>query len=245
MANQMIALQARAPQTNILGPSIARNAQMINMMRQQEAAERQAAAADQQMKLAQAKEARDAALAKPQLAEAEQKAMTAQIKTVSDFLDLSIEGMKMARNAADAAKIGGWLKTQFADPNLQASVDQTLSSMPQDPSAFEEWRKQTLFQSMDAKDQLEQHFNDVTTGRESWTTAAPKYAGAPGGGMAREVPGSRVQAAEDITYLKGQNGEIIPMPKTLPGTGGPVGTGLVGGERGGADAALFSGPCGA
>ena len=68
MANQMIALQARAPQTDILGGSIQRNAQMINMMRQQEAAERQAAAAAQQMQLAQAKEAREASAADIELA---------------------------------------------------------------------------------------------------------------------------------------------------------------------------------
>lgn len=63
MANQMIALQARAPQTNVLGGAIQQNAQMINMMRQQEAAERQATAAAQQMQLAQAKESRDASAA--------------------------------------------------------------------------------------------------------------------------------------------------------------------------------------
>lgn len=236
MANNMIALQARAPQTDILGGSIARNAQMINMMRQQDAADRQAAAAAQQMQIAQAKEAREAALAKPQMAEAQQKASSAQIKAVSDFLDLSIEGMKMARSAEDAIKIGDWLKTQFTDPQLQASVDQTLSSMPQDPGAFEGWRKQTLFQSMDAKDQLEQHIATQNTGRETFQTASPKYAGAPGGNVASEIPGTRVKAAEDITYVRGPNGEIIPMPKTLPGTGGPVGTG------GGAAAALVTNP---
>lgn len=240
MANNMIALQARAPQTDILGGSIARNAQMINMMRQQDAADRQAAAAAQQMQIAQAKEAREAALAKPQMAEAQQKASSAQIKAVSDFLDLSIEGMKMARSAEDAIKIGDWLKTQFTDPQLQASVDQTLSSMPQDPGAFEGWRKQTLFQSMDAKDQLEQHIATQNTGRETFQTASPKYAGAPGGNVASEIPGTRVKAAEDITYVRGPNGEIIPMPKTLPGTGGPVGAGggdtfsrMIGAESGG------------
>lgn len=241
MANNTIALQARAPQTDILGGSIQRNAQMINMMRQQDAAERQAATAAQQMQIAQAKEAREASLAKPQMAEAEQKATSAQIKAVSDFLDLSIEGMKMARNAEDAIKIGNWLKTQFTDPQLMASVDQTLSSMPQDPGAFEGWRKQTLFQSMDAKDQLDQHIATQNTGRETWQTASPKYAGAPQGSGAKEIPGTRVQAAEDITYVKGPNGEVIPMPKTLPGTGGS-GTGDQRPGGGAAAAALQTNP---
>ena len=61
MPNQMIALQARAPQTDVLGASIQRNAQMMNMMSQQRAAERQAAQAAQQMEIARAQEARAAA----------------------------------------------------------------------------------------------------------------------------------------------------------------------------------------
>ena len=225
MANQMIALQARAPQTDFLGTAIQRNAQMMNMMMQQRASERQAAQAQQAMDIARAKEEREAALAKPQMAEAEGKATSAQVKAVADFLDFSIEGMKLARNVEDAVKIGDWLKTKFADPNLQAVVDQTLSSLPQDPGGFEDWRKQTLYQSMQAKDQLDQHFATQNTGRETWQTASPKYAGAPGNTVAREVPGTRVQAAEDITYIRGPNNEIIPMPKTVPGTGGAVGTG--------------------
>jgi hypothetical protein len=242
MANQAIALQARAPQSAGLSAAIQQNAQMMNMLAQQKAADRQMAQAAQAMEIAANKEAREAKLAQPQFAEASSKAQSAQMKAATDFLDFSIEGMKLARNPEDAIKIGGWLKSQFPQPEFQQAVDQTLSSLPKDPSQFGAWREQTLFQSMDAKDQLEQHFNDVTTGRESWTTAAPKYAGAPMGNIAREVPGSRVQAAEDITYLKGPNGEIIPMPKTLPGTGGAVGTGLVGGERGGAAAALQTNP---
>ena len=61
MPNQMIALQARAPQTDVLGSTIQRNAQMMNMMSQQRSAERQAAQAAQQMEIARAQEARAAA----------------------------------------------------------------------------------------------------------------------------------------------------------------------------------------
>lgn len=236
MANQMIALGARAPQVNPLSGAIQQNAQMINMMRQQDAADRQAAAAAQQMQIAAAQEERAAALAKPQLEKAGQEALSAQAKAVGDFLDLSIEGMKLARSAEDAIKIGDWLKTQFRDPQLQASVDQTLSSLPQDPNQFGAWREQTLLQSLDAKDQLAREFQRQTTGREERIISMPKY----GMGEAVEVPGSRIQAAEDIMYVRGPNGEVIPMPKTVPGTGGVPG--LVGGERGGAAAALQTNP---
>ena len=60
MANQAIALGVRVPQTDILGGAIQRNAQMMNMMVQQRAAERQAAVAQQEMQLKQTKETREA-----------------------------------------------------------------------------------------------------------------------------------------------------------------------------------------
>lgn len=59
MANQAIALQARVPQTDILGGAIQRNAMMINQMAQQQTAKRQAAAAEGELKLKQSKEARE------------------------------------------------------------------------------------------------------------------------------------------------------------------------------------------
>ena len=61
MANQAIALQARAPQGNFLAPAIQQGAQLINMMSQQRAAERQAAVQQQQMEIQRAAEARAAA----------------------------------------------------------------------------------------------------------------------------------------------------------------------------------------
>lgn len=68
MANQMIALQARAPQSAGLGSAIQQNAQMINMLSQQKAAERQAAQAQQELAASQRKEARDVAAADIDLA---------------------------------------------------------------------------------------------------------------------------------------------------------------------------------
>jgi len=60
MANQAIALQARAPQGNFLAPAIQQGAQMINMMSQQRAAERQAAVQQQSMEIQRAAEGRAA-----------------------------------------------------------------------------------------------------------------------------------------------------------------------------------------
>ncbi len=61
MANQAIALQARAPQTDFMGRAIQQNAQMMNMMSQRRALQRQAAVAQQEMELARSAEARAAA----------------------------------------------------------------------------------------------------------------------------------------------------------------------------------------
>lgn len=59
MANQAIALQARAPQTDFMGRAVQQNAQMMNMMAQQRSAERQAAQTAQAMEIARAKESRE------------------------------------------------------------------------------------------------------------------------------------------------------------------------------------------
>jgi len=59
VANQAIALQSRAPQTDFMGRAVQQNAQMMNMMAQQSAAQRQAEQAQQQMQMAQRKEERD------------------------------------------------------------------------------------------------------------------------------------------------------------------------------------------
>jgi hypothetical protein len=61
MANQAIALQARAPQGNFLAPVMQQAGQMINQMAQQKAAERQTAVAQQAMEIERAKEGRAAA----------------------------------------------------------------------------------------------------------------------------------------------------------------------------------------
>jgi len=59
MANQAIALQARAPQQgNFLAPAMQQAGQMINQMAQQKAAERQTAVAQQAMEVERAKEGR-------------------------------------------------------------------------------------------------------------------------------------------------------------------------------------------
>lgn len=102
MANQMIALGARVPQVDILGGSIQRNAQLINMMMQQRAAERQAAKAQQDMALAQ----QTADLSKR---EKDQAFQAAQIKYYRDQLPA----------VRDDVSWNAWLdKVGETDPNF-------------------------------------------------------------------------------------------------------------------------------
>ena len=148
MANQMIALQARAPQMPGLGTAISQNAQLINMMMQQRVAQRQAEQAQQKMAI-------DAQLAKPQLEKATSDAQSARVKVFKDFMQTATYGMANARNANDAVQIGEILKSEFTDPIFTNIVDQTLATIPQDPAAFPAWKDSNLAQSMDALQQLE------------------------------------------------------------------------------------------
>jgi hypothetical protein len=80
MANQAIALQARAPQQgNFLAPAIQQAGQIANRMAQQQALDRQTAVAQQQIDIAGKKESREAAIAPAQLTKAEADATAAQM----------------------------------------------------------------------------------------------------------------------------------------------------------------------
>lgn len=217
MANQMIALQARAPQQgNILAPAIQQGAQMVNMMRQQQALDRQTAVAQQQMEIARAGEAREAAMAPFKQNKAEAEAGAAKVKYVSDFMDTSALALANVRDPQQAMAVGNRLKQMFPEPEFQQSIDETLLYLTEDPAQFDARRQESLVRTLDAKDQLTKTFKDQNTGLEQRTLAIPTY----GGGPATEVPGSRFQSAQGISYVKGDDGSVRAMPKDMPGTGG-------------------------
>jgi hypothetical protein len=116
MANQAIALQARAPQGNFLAPAIQQGAQFINMMSQQRAAERQAAVQQQQMEIQRAAEGRAAA------GEAR--------KIVAD----DQERAKVRAGAIGSGLIG--LLRDPSDAGLAQTVD-TFKSLGMNPAEYE------------------------------------------------------------------------------------------------------------
>jgi len=225
MANQAIALQSRAPQGNFLAPAIQQGAQMINMMSQQRAAERQAAVQQQQLEIARAAEAREAAKAPFELAEAEEKALTAQQKNTLGFYDLVAAGVKNSSTPDQVMIVADFLKKTY--PGATQQIDQKLSDMPADPAGFNAWREKTMLQSLDAKDQLTKEFTTQNLGTSTRVLRTPKF----GGGVGEVVPGSEVDLGQEVTYVRGGDGSIRAMPKRLPVGGG--GGGLVGGVRGG------------
>jgi len=239
VANQMIALQARNPQLPDPQQRTARLANMMNMARQAEAAQLQGERTRQEMAYAQAGEEREAALQAPNLRKAGFEADAAQIKMISDFNKLSIEGLRQAQSPEDAIKIGDFIKSKFTDPGLQASVDQTVAKLTANPANFEAARQQVLYQSMENDKQLEQRIAELTTGDETYQVSAPKYAGAPGGMGATEVAGTRVKAPQGITYIKTDTGDIVAMPTK---TGGSTATPSGAPGKGSVAAALQTNP---
>ena len=229
MANQAIALQARAPQGGGFGAALQQGAQMINMMAQQRAAERQAAQAQQRMDIDAAQEARAAAKAVPEFQKAEAEAGKARLEYVMDFMDTSALAIANVRDPQQAQAVGARLKQLFKEPEFHQAIDETLGSIPQAPGEFQAWREDALFRTLEAKDQLTREFKEQTTGQEERIISMPKY----GRGMAEEVPGSRLKVAEGLTYVKLPDGSVAAMPKTATGSGGFDGPAAIGKGGGG------------
>ena len=115
MADQTIALQARAPQGNSMAAAIRQNSQLMNMMTQQAAAQRQTQQAQQAMDIARIEETRAAA---------------------GETRD--IEKFKAEQPARVAGALGGGLVSILRDPS-DASVmqaGQTFASVGMEPDKF-------------------------------------------------------------------------------------------------------------
>ena len=123
MANQAIALQARTPQTDILGGAIQRNAQMMNMMAQQSAAERQAMQAQQAMELARAEEGRAVTKAELEARKANQEYIASRVKYFNDQLP----------SVKDDAGWNNWLNRVAREDNEYADELRRMSGGRYDP----------------------------------------------------------------------------------------------------------------
>jgi hypothetical protein len=242
MANQAIALQARAPQQgNFLAPAIQQAGQIANRMAQQQALDRQTAAAEQALKVSQASEAREAAIAPAQLSKAEADAGSAKVKFVSDFMETSALALANVRDPQQAIAVGVRLKQLFPQPEFQQSVDETITYLTEDPTQFETRRKDALMRTLDNKDQLTNEFTPQNLGTTTRVLRTPKF----GGGAGEVVPGSEAAVTMKPTVVNVEGiGAVIVDPNTsqgFPAAAGAVGGyrppaaggGIVGGPRGG------------
>jgi hypothetical protein len=220
-----------------LAPAIQQGAQFINMMSQQRAAERQAAAQQQQMEIARAGEAREAALAVPQKAKAESEAGSAKVKYVSDFMDTSALALANVRDPQQAMAVGARLKQLFPEAEFQQSVDETIAYLTEDPSQFNARREESLIRTLDAKDQLAKEFTTQNLGTSTRVLRTNKF----GGGAGEVVPGSEaaVNLKPTVINVEGIGGVIVDpntgrgFPVAAGQTGGYKPPGIVAGPRGG------------
>jgi len=226
MPNQMIALQARSPQLPDPSRQTAQFANMMNMVRQSEAAQRQAQLSQQQMTINAAEEARAVRMAEPQLAEAGAKATAADIKTAMDFNNY----VRMALSNADspeqvtefARRIAG--QPQFQGEMFQGALSDAIASMPTDPVQFEPWKKKTYLGTLEA----DKRYASTLTQQNLGTSTRLLRTSNLGGGPAEVVEGS--EAAVDIkpTVVNVEGiGPVIVDPNT--GMGYPAGAGGAGG----------------
>jgi hypothetical protein len=206
----MIDLQARGPQLPDLSRQTAQYANMMNMARQQEAAQLQGERARQEMDFARAGEAREAELQAPRMAKAQSEAALADLKTGVEFNAYVYMALK---NANSPEQVAGFARRiadapQFQSPLYQGTLSDAVASMPADPAQFDVWRKQTGIKALTAAQQMEQEYIKQTTGTEERLISVPKF----GNAGATEVPGSRIQVAPGMTYVKGADDATYAMP---------------------------------
>lgn len=238
MPNQMIALQARNPQLPDPARQTAQYANMMNMTRQQEAAQLQGERARQEMEFARANEAREAELQPFKVTEAQAKANSERLKYVMDFYETSVIALSNSFNAPQAAALGDRMKQMFPEPELQASIDETVAELNSDPANFEANREKLVRRTLDAKDELARDYIKQTTGTEERLISVPKF----GGAGATEVPGSRIKVAEGMQYVKDDQGNVFAMPSKTGGSFATPAPSAGAPGKGGVAAALQTNP---
>jgi hypothetical protein len=239
MANQAIALQARAPQGNFLGPAIQQGAQFINMMSQQRAAERQAAAQQQQLDIARTQESRAAALAVPQLNKATSEATAESLKTGQLFNQAVYTAAANSNSPQDFLAFAQRIAAapQFQNDMFLGGLKEVVASLPADPAQFPEWQRQTGIKTVEADKRYKNNPMLQNLGTTTRILNVPEY----GGGPAQVVPGSEAAVTIKPTVLNVEGiGGVIVDPNTGRGfpiaagqTGGYTPPGLVSGDRGG------------
>jgi len=225
MANQAIALQARAPQGNFLAPAIQQGAQFINMMRQQQALDRQTAVAQQTMELQRANAARD-------------EAKAGRDKQTFE-LDLPGKIYEKHRAFGSVAAEGGapayaqWLEAyRQDDPKVAAAIQQAMPVDKFDPDRFTR-----MLATMDQR--FEARYGKAIIKEfigQDGTLMSGNLSGLPGASYATRVPDITSTLKASPPAAAPTAPPPPPAPSAAPAAGGmfqPISA--TGGQQQGAD----------
>jgi hypothetical protein len=222
----MIALQARNPQIADPSRQTAQFANMMNMARQQEAAQLQAQQAQQTMEFARNKEGREAELQPFAVNKASSEAINAGIKTAMDFNNYVRTALSAADSPEQVTQFAQRIarQPQFSNEIFQGALSDAIASMPTEPTQFEAWKEKTYIETLDADKRYASTLTQQNLGTSTRVIRTPNF----GGGPAKVVEGS--SAAVDIkpTVVNVEGfGPVIVDPNT--GKGYAVGAGETGG----------------
>jgi len=95
-------------------------------------------------------------------------------------------------------------------PDIAPHMQQSLSTMPQDPAGFAQWKQDQLRENLSAEQQLKQHFQAQTTGDGVRVLSMPEF----GAGPATVVPGSQGSLPPQTQFVWGANGGNIVDTRT-------------------------------
>jgi hypothetical protein len=241
MANQMIALGVRGPQVPDISRVNQQYGQIMNMMMQQRAAERQAAQAQQAMQIAAAEEGRKRDLHPSAMSEASAKAASAELKTGLDFNNFIRAAIASSATPDQVVGFADKIASlpQFQTPMYQDVLSRAVADMPRDPAQFEGWKKTTYLGTLEADKLYKQRIVEQNLGTSTRAISMSEF-----GGPATVVPGSEaeVKMKPVITTIDGNSYFIDPetnvaYPAAVGNVGGspPVGAGgrgTVGDARG-------------
>lgn len=166
------------------------------------------------------------------------KMQGAQTETSAARLKHLMEFSKASRDefgnaASPEDAVGRAQRLAQAFPDMAPHLQAGLADMPQDPAAFAQWKQGVLRKNLTAEQQLKQHFQAQTTGDGVRVLSIPEY----GTGAATVVPGSEGSLPPQTQFVWGANGGNIVDTRTGQAT--PVTAG--GGSTGGAPASGYSG----
>lgn len=167
------------------------------------------------------------------------KAQGEQTKTSAAQLEHLMKFSEASRSefgnaASPEDALGRAQRLAQAFPDMAPHLQAGLADMPKDPAAFAAWKQEVLRKNLTAEQQLKQHFQAQTTGDGVRVLSIPEY----GAGPATVVPGSQGSLPPQTQFVWGANGGNIVDTRTGQAT--PVTAG--GGSTGGGHAALATNP---